>query len=265
MKKITIKTLAKYKKEQVKFTALTSYDATFSSLSSRLGVDILLVGDSLGMVIQGHDSTLPVSIDHMVYHTQSVASGNTSSLIMADLPFMTYSTLEQGQENAAKLMRAGANIIKIEGDDWLVPLINALSRQGIPTCAHLGLTPQSVNKLGGYSLQGRNESLAEKMVNDAKILAGAGADCILLECIPASLAKKITTAVSVPVIGIGAGPDTDGQILVVYDMLGLNNGHIPKFVKNYMIGEKNIELAIERYIHEVKNGLFPDKQHTYSV
>jgi len=264
MKNVTINTLAGYKAKGEKFSVLTAYDATFSQLASAQGVDVLLVGDSLGMVCQGKDSTLPVSMDEMVYHTECVAKGNEGSLIMADMPFMSYSTLEQGQANAARLMQAGAHMVKVEGDDWLVPLIEVLARQGVPVCAHLGLTPQSVNKLGGYKVQGRDDAKAQAMINHAKALAEAGADVILLECVPSSLGRAITEAVNVPVIGIGAGADTDGQVLVVYDMLGLNAGHIPKFVKNFMTDGRTVQQAIAHYHEEVKAGLFPAEEHGFA-
>lgn len=260
---VTIRTLAERKAKQEKFTVLTAYDATFSAMASKAGVDVLLVGDSLGMVVQGKDSTLPVTMDEMVYHTESVSKGNQGSLVMVDMPFMSYSTLEQGQANAARLMQAGAHMVKIEGDDWVAPLITALSRQGVPTCAHLGLTPQSVNKLGGYRVQGRDKAHADAMIAHAKALAEAGADVILLECVPSSLGKAITEAVDVPVIGIGAGADTDAQVLVVYDMLGLNGGHIPKFVKNFMTDGRTPQQAIEQYVKEVMDGSFPSADYRF--
>lgn len=264
MKNVSIKTLADYKAKGEKFSVLTAYDATFSQLASAADIDVLLVGDSLGMVCQGKDSTLPVTMDEMVYHTQCVAQGNQGSMIMADMPFMSYSTLEQGQANAARLMQAGAHMVKVEGDDWLVPLIENLARQGVPVCAHLGLTPQSVNKLGGYKVQGRDEAKANAMIEHAKTLAAAGADVILLECVPSSLGKAITEAVDVPVIGIGAGSDTDAQVLVAYDMLGLNAGHIPKFVKNFMVEGRTVQQAIAAYHQEVKAGTFPAQEHGFA-
>ncbi len=264
MKNVSIRTLSDCKSKGEKFSVLTAYDATFSHLASSAGIEVLLVGDSLGMVCQGKDSTLPVTMTEMEYHTRCVAQGNQGSLIMADMPFMSYSTLEQGQANAALLMQAGAHMVKVEGDDWLVPLVENLARQGVPVCAHLGLTPQSVNKLGGYRVQGRDEAKANAMIEHSKALAAAGADCILLECVPSSLGKAITEAVDVPVIGIGAGRDTDAQVLVVYDMLGLNAGHTPKFVKNFMIDGRTPQQAIAAYGEEVKAGTFPGSEHEFA-
>lgn len=263
MNNVSIRTLIDYKKKGEKFSVLTAYDATFSHIASSAGIEVLLVGDSLGMVCQGKDSTLPVTLPEMEYHTRCVAQGNQGSLIMADMPFMSYSTLEQGQKNAARLMQAGAHMVKIEGDDWLVPLVESLARQGVPVCAHLGLTPQSVNKLGGYRVQGRDEEKANAMIEHSIALAKAGADCILLECVPSSLGQAITEAVEVPVIGIGAGSDTDAQVLVVYDMLGLNTGHTPKFVKNFMSNSLTPQQAIETYGKEVKAGIFPGPEHEF--
>ena len=264
MNTVSIRTLSEYKRKGEKFSVLTAYDATFSQMVSDAGIEVILVGDSLGMVCQGKDSTLPVSVAEMEYHTRCVAAGNKGSLVMADMPFMSYSTLEQGQANAALLMQAGAHMVKVEGDDWLVPLVETLARQGVPVCAHLGLTPQSVNKLGGYRVQGRDEAKAQAMVDHSVALAAAGADCILLECVPSSLGKAITEAVDVPVIGIGAGSDTDAQVLVVYDMLGLNAGHIPKFVKNFMTDGRTPQQAIAAYGEEVKAGVFPGTEHKFS-
>ncbi|NRA24071.1 MAG: 3-methyl-2-oxobutanoate hydroxymethyltransferase [Oleispira sp.] len=264
MNNVSIRTLSDCKKKGEKFSVLTAYDATFSHLASSAGIEVLLVGDSLGMVCQGQDSTLPVTMIDMQYHTRCVAQGNQGSLIMADMPFMSYSTLEQGQANAALLMQAGAHMVKVEGDAWLVPLVECLARQGIPVCAHLGLTPQAVNKLGGYRVQGRNEAEAQAMIEHSKALVAAGADCILLECVPSNLAKAITEAVDMPVIGIGAGSDTDAQVLVVYDMLGLNAGHTPKFVKNYMTDGRTPQQAISAYGAEVKAGTFPSPEHGFA-
>jgi 3-methyl-2-oxobutanoate hydroxymethyltransferase len=264
MNNVSIRTLIECKNKGEKFSVLTAYDATFSHIASSAGIEVLLVGDSLGMVCQGKNSTLPVTIADMEYHTRCVSQGNQGSLIMADMPFMSYSTLEQGQKNAALLMQAGAHMVKVEGDNWLVPLVKALAQQGVPVCAHLGLTPQSVNKLGGYRVQGRDDEKAKAMIEHSKALADAGADCILLECVPSSLAKSITKAVNVPVIGIGAGSDTDAQVLVVYDMLGLNTGHTPKFVKNFMTSSLTPQQAIETYAKEVKAGKFPGSEHEFS-
>lgn len=260
---ITIQSLKTLKQAGKKFSCITAYDATFSALANQAGIDVLLVGDSLGMVLQGCDSTLPVSIDDMVYHTRCVSQGNSQSLVMADMPFMSNITVEDTLRNAAKLMQAGAHIIKLEGDDWLSDAILALSQRGVPVCAHLGLTPQSVNKLGGYKVQGKQVDAAEKMLTAALTLEAAGADIILLECVPSSLATKITAACSVPVIGIGAGNTTDGQVLVMHDLLGANSGHTPKFVKNFLNEASSIQDAFSRYDQAVKSGEFPSDDYSF--
>lgn len=260
---VTVNTLKEIKQSGEKFTCLTSYDATFAQLVSSAGVEVILIGDSLGMVLQGNDSTLPVTIEDMAYHTQCVANGNQGALLMADMPFMSYATPEQAMESAAVLMQSGAHMVKLEGGDWLVETTRLLSERGIPTCLHLGLTPQTVNKMGGYKVQGRQDHQADKMVTDAVALAKAGADLILLECVPCELAAKITQAVDIPVIGIGAGNETDGQVLVIHDMLGATTGHRPKFVKNFLEGNSSIQAAIENYIQDVKSGAFPSEEHTF--
>lgn len=246
-----------------KFTMVTAYDATFASLLSKNGVDTLLIGDSLGMVSQGHNSTLPVTVADMVYHTSAVARGNHGSLLIADMPFNSYGTVEQALDSAGKLMQAGAHMVKLEGGAWLCDTVIALSRTGIPTCLHLGLTPQSVNKFGGFKVQGRDESAALQMIRDAVALVEAGADFILLECVPSALAKSICGEVNAPVIGIGAGPDTDGQVLVCYDMLGLTQHRLPKFVKNYMASDNTWENAVQSYVADVKSGAFPAPEHCF--
>ena len=263
MSSVTLKTLAEIKQAKGKFTTLTAYDACFSNLLSSAGIDVILVGDSLGMVLQGESSTLPVSVQDMAYHTRSVAQGNQGSLIMSDLPFMSYATPEQAMENAAELMRAGANIIKIEGGSWLAPTVKMLTERGVPVCVHLGLTPQAVNVFGGYKVQGREQDAALNMLEDAKILEEAGAAVLLLECVPLLLAEEITENSRVPVIGIGAGPHTDGQVLVLHDMLGITPGRKPKFVKNFMEQSSDIESAIKTYISEVKDGVFPGMEHSF--
>lgn len=263
VKSKTVATLKKAVAEGSKFTVLTAYDASFAHMLSSWGTDVLLIGDSLGMVIQGRHSTLPVTMDDMVYHTQAVARGNQGALLMSDLPFNSYATVEQCQHNAGRLMRAGAQVVKLEGGAWLADSVVALSRMGIPTCMHLGLTPQSVNKFGGYKVQGRDDLAAKTMVADAITLVEAGADFILLECVPTELARTITEAVPVPVIGIGAGMHTDGQVLVSYDMLGFNPHRLPRFVKNYMAEANTLENAVRSYIAEVENGTFPAPEHSF--
>jgi len=261
----TIQTLRAFKEAGEKFTCITSYDATFSHVVSAAGVDVILVGDSLGMVLQGHDSTLPVTMEQMIYHTESVKRGNQGALIMADMPFMSYATPEQALDNAALLMQAGAHMVKIEGGEWLCETIHMLSERGIPVCAHLGLTPQSVNKLGGYKVQGRESAQADEMVAHAQAQEQAGADIILLECVPSELGEKITHSVSTPVIGIGAGAGTDAQVLVLHDLLGITPGRRAKFVKNFMTEADSIEGAIEAYINAVKNGQFPAAEHIFKA
>lgn len=265
MSKTTINTLHQCKQDKKKFAVVTAYDATFSHLASSADIDVILVGDSLGMVLQGKDSTVPVTLEHMCYHTDAVKQGNQGALIMSDLPFMSYATPEQAIESSALLMQAGAEMVKLEGGAWLVDTVEMLSERGIPVCAHLGLTPQYVHKFGGYKVQGRDDAAAKQMIADAKAMEAAGADVLLLECVPSELAKTLTESVNIPVIGIGAGSDTDGQVLVCYDMLGMNPGHIPKFVKNYMIEGRTIQQAFEVYAQEVKNGTFPGPEHGFKA
>lgn len=262
-KAITVSTIKEMVANGDKFAMLTAYDATFSHLISEQGTETLLVGDSLGMVCQGQSSTIPVTVEDMVYHTSAVARGNQGSLIFSDLPFNSYGSVAQCLENAGKLMQAGAHVVKLEGGAWLCDAVEAMSRAGIPTCLHLGLTPQSVNKFGGYKVQGRNDAAAQAMINDAVALAEAGADFILLECVPADLAKAITETVPVPVIGIGAGADTDGQVLVSYDMLGLTRHRLPKFVKNYMAEANTLENAIQSFNQDVRSKAFPTAEHSF--
>ncbi len=268
MSPVNLKSLQGRKAKQEKFAVLTAYDSTFAQLAADAGLECLLVGDSLGMVLQGNDSTLPVSLEEMAYHTRCVARGNqrseTPAFIMTDLPFMSYGTVEAGLEAARAVMQAGAHMVKIEGDEWLAPLISVLAQQGVPVCAHLGLTPQAVNKLGGYRVQGRDQERADALVNAAITLADAGADIILLECVPSGLAKRVTEAVSVPVIGIGAGKDTDAQVLVIHDMLGLHTGRVARFVKNYMTEGRTVQQALQAYGDEVRSGAFPSAEHEFA-
>ncbi len=266
MSQITLTTLDGLKAKGEKITMLTCYDATFARAASEAGVEILLIGDSLGMVLQGHDSTLPVTNADMAYHTACVKRGNAGALVLADLPFMACATLEQAFANSAALMQAGAHMVKVEGAGWLSETIRLLAERGVPVCAHLGLTPQSVNVLGGYKVQGRLESQARQMLCDAIALQDAGAAMILLECVPSALGAEIAQALRVPVIGIGAGPSTDGQVLVLHDMLGLSlNGRVPKFVKNFMAGQPDIHSALRAYVSAVKNGSFPASEHGFNA
>ena len=252
------------KEKSKKFACLTAYESTMASVISRSGVEIILVGDSLGMVIQGHDSTLPVTMDQLIYHLECVVNGNRGSHIMADMPFMSYSTDDLGLENAKKLMQAGANSIKIEGGQWIAKMAQVLSDRGIPVCAHMGLTPQTINRLGGHKVQGRNPLEKEKIINEALLLQASGASMLLLECVPGDLAKQITNELNIPVIGIGAGIHTDGQIMVVHDLLGISClEKPPKFVKNFMKESSSIEDAIQNYVRDVKDLKFPSEKHTF--
>jgi len=266
MPDVTLTTLQSLKQSGEKIAMLTCYDATFAQTACQAGVDVLLVGDSLGMVLQGHDSTLPVTVADMAYHTACVKRGNQGALILADLPFMAYATLEQTMSNCAALMQAGAHMVKLEGAAWLAEPIRQLAERGVPVCAHLGLTPQAVNILGGYKVQGRQEASARQMRADAMALEQAGASMLLLECVPSELAAEISQAVKIPVIGIGAGSATDGQVLVLHDMLGLSlSGRTPKFVKNFMAGQRSIQNAISAYVKAVKDQSFPAAEHGFSA
>lgn len=262
MHTVTINTLNTLKQQGEKFPVITAYDASFAKLVERAGIEVILVGDSLGNVIQGHDSTVPVTMDDMIYHIQAVRRGNNKSLVIADLPFMAYATEEQTMENAALLMQAGAHMVKLEGGAWLEESILMLSERGIPVCGHLGLTPQSVNKMGGYKVQGRSEEAADQMLNDALLLEESGIDMLVLECVPTPLASKITKELSIPVIGIGAGPDTDAQVLVIYDMLGLSPRQ-PKFSKDFLAESGSVEAALKSYSHEVRTGVFPSLEQSF--
>ncbi len=262
MKKITINDLVKWKQEGRKFATSTAYDASFAQLFENQEMPVLLVGDSLGMVLQGESDTLPVSVEDIAYHTRCVRKGSPNCLLMADMPFMSYATPKQACENAAKLMRAGANMVKIEGGDWLVDTVKMLTERAVPVCAHLGLTPQSVNIFGGYKVQGRDQEQADRMVRDAMALQEAGAQIVLLECVPADLAARITQILDVPVIGIGAGNSTDGQILVMHDMFGISANYMPKFSKNFLAETGDMRKAVAAYIADVEAGRFPDEEHT---
>lgn len=264
MKKVTTSVLLKMKQERQKITALTAYDASFAKLFDEAGIDVMLIGDSLGMVLQGEDSTLPVSVDDIAYHTRSVRNGTSRALVVADMPFMSYATPEQTYQNAAKLMAAGANMVKLEGGEWLLETIEGLVQRGIPVCGHLGLTPQSVNVIGGFKVQGRDQDKAQKMINEAQQLERAGIQMLVLECVPTNLAAAITEAVSIPVIGIGAGNKTDGQVLVMHDMFGISANYMPKFSKNYLAQTGDIRKAVSAFIDEVHSGAFPDESHSFA-
>ncbi|HEU4600338.1 MAG TPA: 3-methyl-2-oxobutanoate hydroxymethyltransferase [Steroidobacteraceae bacterium] len=261
---VNIATLVKMKAEGEKIACITAYDASFATLVDDAGVDLVLVGDSLGMVIQGHDTTVPVTLNDVIYHCQAVSRGLYRPFLMADMPFMTYASREQALENAVRLMQeGGAKIVKLEGGASQVDIVEFLASHDIAVCAHLGLKPQSVHKVGGFRVQGRDEAAAEQMMRDARTLEAAGADIVLLECIPASLGAEITQALRVPVIGIGAGPSTDGQILVLYDVLDITAGRKPKFSKNFMEGHASPMEAVKAYVTEVKSGAYPAPEHCF--
>jgi len=263
MRTITVNTLQGMKQDGEKFAVLAAYDATFAHFISEAEVEVILVGDSLGMVIQGHDTTIPVTVEQIAYHTAAVKRGAKRSLIMADMPFMSYGDHNTALNNAATLMQAGAQMVKLEGGDWLAETFHRMSERGIPTCAHLGLTPQSVNKFGGYKVQGRDADHAQQILSDAKTLEQAGADLLVLECVPTALATEITRQLTIPVIGIGAGPNTDAQVLVLYDMLGLTPSRAPKFTKNFLRDNEDIPAALRAYVEEVKHGSFPAEEHSF--
>ena len=247
----TIASLNKLKSESKKFTCLTAYESTMASVISDAGIDVILVGDSLGMVVQGHDSTLPVTMDQLIYHLECVVKGNNGSHIMADMPFMSYSTDDLGFENATKLMQSGAHSIKIEGGEWICKMANTLA-------------PQAINRIGGYFVQGRDTDKHDLMIAEAKALESAGAAMLLLECVPDALAESITSQLNIPVIGIGAGAKTDGQIMVVHDLLGISClEKPPKFVKDFMSEAGSIKEAIQLYDISVKSGIFPAEEHTF--
>ena len=262
MSKTSIPSLIQKKQQGEKFAVVTCYDASFAQLVEKAGIEAILVGDSLGMVLQGHDSTLPVSVDDMAYHTASVARGCSAPLIISDLPFGSYHSQQQCLDNASILMRAGAQLVKLEGGAWLADSITLLSRAGIPVCGHLGLTPQSVNVLGGYRVQGRDDNQAKHILDDALALEAAGAAMLVLECVPKKLAADITRALHIPVIGIGAGPQTDAQVLVLHDLLGITP-KTARFVRNFADGSSSIEDALSRYHGAVLDGSFPAPEHCF--
>jgi 3-methyl-2-oxobutanoate hydroxymethyltransferase len=263
IKPVTLSTLKAMRERGEKIAVLTAYDASFARVMDEAGVDVILVGDSLGMVVQGQASTLPVKLSEMSYHTRCVARGVKRALIVADLPFATYQqSPEQAFASAAKLMSAGAHMIKLEGGAVMIETVRFLVSRGIPVCAHLGLLPQSVNQLGGYRVQGRDEAAAQQLLSDARAMEQAGAGLLVLEAIPAKLAGNVTQALSIPTIGIGAGPDCSGQVLVLHDVLGLYP-HPPKFSRNFMQGAGSISAAMAAYVQAVKSGGFPGAEHSF--
>lgn len=258
-KQVTLRRLQEMSRTGEKIAMLTCYDASFARALDEAGVDVLLVGDSLGMVIQGYPSTLPVSMEEIEYHTRCVARGNATAWIIADMPFGSYQeSIGQTVHNAARLMKSGAHMVKLEGAGWTAPSVRALVERGIPVCAHLGFTPQSVHALGGYRIQGRGDTGASAIRRQAQELAEAGAEMLVLELTPAALAREITAALSIPVIGIGAGAGCSGQVLVLHDMLGLTRGKQPRFVRNFAEPALSIDAAVRLYVSEVKSGRFPD-------
>jgi 3-methyl-2-oxobutanoate hydroxymethyltransferase len=262
---VTLSTLREMKSRGEAIACLTAYDASMASAVDAAGVDLILVGDSLGMVVQGHPTTIPVTTDDVAYHTACARAGIRRALLVADMPFASFATPEVALDNAVVLMQeGGAQMVKLEGGVQQIEVVEFLAAQGIPVCAHIGLKPQSVHKLGGFKVQGKAEDAAAAMIDEARDLEAAGADIVLLECIPTALGQAITEAVSAPVIGIGAGPHTDGQILVLYDMLGITPGRQPRFVRDFMAGAGSVHDAIAAYVAAVKDGSYPAPEHCFA-
>jgi len=262
---VNVGTLSKMKQDGVPIACLTAYDASYAALVDTAGTDLVLVGDSLGMVIQGHDTTVPVTVDNIVYHSRAVAKGLRHAFLVADMPFMSYANPDQALDNAVRLMQeGGAMMIKLEGGEGQVDIVEHLARHDIPVCAHLGLKPQSVHKIGGFKVQGRDPGKAREMVDTAKRLQSAGADIVLLECVPNEVGKEATEELDVPVIGIGAGPHVDGQILVLYDILDITQGRTPRFVRNFQQGNDSPLAAMQAYVAAVKNREYPAPEHCFS-
>ena len=262
---VNVSTLRKMKEDGEPIACLTAYDASFAVLVDSADTDIVLVGDSLGMVIQGHDTTVPVTVDDIVYHTRAVARGLRRAFLVADMPFMSYTNPGQALENAVRLMQeGGAMMIKLEGGEGQVDIVEHLARHDIPVCAHLGLRPQSVHKIGGFKVQGRDAGKAREMIASAKRLQNSGADIVLLECVPSELGRSVTKALDVPVIGIGAGPDVDGQILVLYDILDITQGRTPRFVRNFQQDHAAPLAALQAYVKAVKDRSYPAPEHCFS-
>jgi 3-methyl-2-oxobutanoate hydroxymethyltransferase len=262
-KAVTIPSLAAMRAAGNKIAMLTCYDASFAALMDRCGVEVLLIGDSLGMVCNGHQSTLPVTVLEVAYHTAAVARGSKSAMVIADMPFGSYGTPEQAFNNAVTLIQAGAHMVKVEGGAWLADTVRFLTDRAVPVCAHLGLTPQSVHQLGGYKVQGKTTASADQLKAEAQLLQAAGASLLVLEAIPAALGKEVTDLLAMPTIGIGAGPDCSGQVLVMHDLLGVFPGRKARFVKNFMDGQTNIDAAVTAYVSAVKDGSFPGPEHCF--
>lgn len=263
MENITISQLNHWKKNKNKFAAITAYDFSFAQLFSNQGIPVILIGDSLGMTIQGHNSTLPVTIKNIEYHTKAVRKGAPNTFLLSDLPFMSYYNTNQALKNTAKIIRSGANMIKIEGGKWLIEIIKELSNRSILVCGHIGLTPQYFHYLGGYKIQGREKNDENKLIDEALLLEESGIKMLIVECIPEKLAKKITKHLSIPVIGIGSGKNTDGQILVMHDLLGITEGKTPSFSKNFLSESGSVQKAVQKYIYEVKKGLYPSSKYSF--
>jgi len=262
MNALTISDLQKMKEQGEKIAMLTSYDATFAFAMDEAGVDIILIGDSMGMVVQGGSSTIGVSVEEIAYHTACVSSGSERAFLLSDMPFGSYHDAATAMENAVKLLAAGGAMVKLEGAGPMIPVVEYLTSRGVAVCAHLGLTPQSVNQLGGFKVQAREAAEADKLLEDALAMQQAGAQMMIVECVPAALGRKVSQSLVIPVIGIGAGSDCDGQVLVMHDMLGLGQ-RVPKFVANFMQGSDSISAAFEKYVSDVRSGSFPGREHEY--
>jgi 3-methyl-2-oxobutanoate hydroxymethyltransferase len=262
--RVTVTTLAKMAAEGQRVAMLTAYDASFAAMAERAGVDVLLVGDSLGMVVQGHRTTLPVTEAEMLYHVRCVVAGCTRPLVIADLPFGSFQGApEDAYRASVAALKAGAQMVKIEGGAWIAPTVLYLTQRGVPVCGHVGLTPQSVNVLGGFKVQGRTDAAADALVADAQALARAGASLVVVECVPRELGARVAREAGAPVIGIGAGPDCAGQVLVVYDAIGIQPGKPARFVRNFMPGHDSVEAALAAYVRAVKDGSFPAPEHCF--
>jgi 3-methyl-2-oxobutanoate hydroxymethyltransferase len=262
-KAVTIPSLNALRAAGEKISMLTCYDASFASLMDRCGVEVLLIGDSLGMVCNGHTSTLPVTVAEIAYHTAAVARGSKSAMVLADMPFGSYATPEAAFHNAVLLIQAGAHMVKLEGGAWLADTVKFLTERSVPVCAHLGLTPQSVHQLGGYKVQGKTIESADMLKADALKLQAAGASLLVLEAIPSQLGKEVSELLAIPTIGIGAGPNCSGQVLVMHDLLGVFPGRKARFVKNFMEGQTSIDAAVTAFVTAVKDGSFPALEHCF--
>ncbi|MBS94590.1 MAG: 3-methyl-2-oxobutanoate hydroxymethyltransferase [Chromatiales bacterium] len=262
---VNISTLRKMKAAKEPIACMTAYDASFALLVDRAGTDLVLVGDSLGMVVQGYDTTVPVTVEDMIYHSKIVARGVARAFLVVDMPFMSYTSPDQALENSVRLMQEGAAMmVKLEGGSGQVKVVEHLTRHDIPVCAHVGLKPQSVHKIGGFKVQGRDDAQGRQMIEDAQALQAAGADLVLAECVPNEIGKAVTDSLDVPVIGIGAGPDVDGQILVLYDALGITQGRVPRFVRNFMSDTGSVDEALASYVQAVKDRSYPAPEHCFS-